>query len=79
MREIQNIHIGQCGNQIGAKFWEVISEEHGIDNSGNYIGTSDYQKHKLDVYYDEKSSNHYNARAILVDLEPGTIDSINRI
>lgn len=29
MREIVHIQAGQCGNQIGAKFWEVISDEHG--------------------------------------------------
>jgi hypothetical protein len=31
MRELVHIQGGQCGNQIGAKFWEVISDEHGID------------------------------------------------
>merc|ERR1711937_540361 len=36
MREIVHIQGGQCGNQIGAKFWEVISDEHGIDPSGSY-------------------------------------------
>ena len=30
MRELVAIQGGQCGNQIGAKFWEVISDEHGI-------------------------------------------------
>jgi hypothetical protein len=30
MRELVHIQGGQCGNQIGAKFWEVISDEHGI-------------------------------------------------
>jgi len=29
MREIVHIQGGQCGNQIGAKFWEVIADEHG--------------------------------------------------
>ena len=29
MREIVAIQAGQCGNQIGAKFWEVVSDEHG--------------------------------------------------
>ena len=32
MREIVHIQAGQCGNQIGAKFWEVISDEHGEIN-----------------------------------------------
>jgi hypothetical protein len=30
MREIVCIQAGQCGNQIGSKFWEVISDEHGV-------------------------------------------------
>ena len=30
MREIVHVQGGQCGNQIGAKFWEVVSDEHGI-------------------------------------------------
>jgi hypothetical protein len=25
---------GQCGNQVGAKFWELISDEHGVDPTG---------------------------------------------
>ena len=36
MREIVHIQAGQCGNQIGSKFWEVISDEHGIDPNGQY-------------------------------------------
>ena len=27
MREIVHIQGGQCGNQIGAKFWEVVSDD----------------------------------------------------
>ena len=27
MRELVHIQGGQCGNQIGAKFWEVINDE----------------------------------------------------
>ena len=27
MRELVHIQGGQCGNQIGAKFWEVIATE----------------------------------------------------
>ncbi|KAI2580304.1 TUBB3 isoform 8 [Pan troglodytes] len=55
MREIVHIQAGQCGNQIGAKFWEVISDEHGIDPSGNYVGDSDLQLERISVYYNEAS------------------------
>ena len=43
MREIVHIQAGQCGNQIGAKFWEVISDEHGIDPTETYHGDNDLQ------------------------------------
>ena len=76
MREIVHLQTGQCGNQIGAKFWEVISDEHGIDPSGAYVGNSDIQLERIDVYYNEASSRKYVPRAVLVDLEPGTMDAV---
>uniref|UniRef100_A0AAQ4PG39 Tubulin/FtsZ GTPase domain-containing protein n=1 Tax=Gasterosteus aculeatus aculeatus TaxID=481459 RepID=A0AAQ4PG39_GASAC len=76
MREIVHLQAGQCGNQIGAKFWEVISDEHGIDPSGTYHGDSDLQLERINVYYTEASGGKYVPRAVLVDLEPGTMDSV---
>uniref|UniRef100_A0AAQ4NW32 Tubulin beta chain n=1 Tax=Gasterosteus aculeatus aculeatus TaxID=481459 RepID=A0AAQ4NW32_GASAC len=76
MREIVHLQAGQCGNQIGAKFWEVISDEHGIDPTGSYQGDSDLQLERINVYYNEASGSKYVPRAILVDLEPGTMDSV---
>ncbi|KAJ3308015.1 hypothetical protein HDU76_004186 [Blyttiomyces sp. JEL0837] len=76
MREIIQIQAGQCGNQIGAKFWEVISDEHGIDPTGRYHGDNDMQLDKINVYFHEGIGGKYVPRNILVDLEPGTIDAI---
>lgn len=76
MREIVHIQAGQCGNQIGAKFWEIISDEHGIDATGAYHGDSDLQLERINVYYNEASGGKYVPRAVLVDLEPGTMDSV---
>ena len=67
---------GQCGNQIGAKFWEAISVEHGIDPTGTYQGDSDLQLERINVYFNEVSGGKYVPRAILMDLEPGTMDSV---
>ncbi|KAG6463781.1 tubulin beta chain [Manduca sexta] len=76
MREIVHVQAGQCGNQIGTKFWEIISDEHGIDTDGIFKGESDLQFERLNVYYNEASSGKYVPRAVLVDLEPGTMDSV---
>merc|ERR1712025_1540916 len=53
MREIVHLQAGQCGNQIGAKFWEIISDEHGIDPTGSYTGTSELQLERIEVYYNQ--------------------------
>jgi len=76
MREIVHLQVGQCGNQIGTKFWGVISEEHGLDGNGVYHGTDDKCLERINVYYNEANGGKYVPRAVLVDLEPGTMDAI---
>ncbi|XP_055588158.1 tubulin beta chain-like isoform X2 [Uranotaenia lowii] len=78
MREIVHLQAGQCGNQIGSKFWEIISDEHGIDPTGHYHGDNDLQLERIDVYYTEVNGSKYVPRAVLVDLEPGTMDSVRQ-
>ncbi|XP_013137996.1 PREDICTED: tubulin beta-4B chain-like [Papilio polytes] len=65
MREIVHLQAGQCGNQIGAKFWEIISEEHGIDPTGVYRGTSDLQLERISVYYNEASGKYHIAYKVI--------------
>jgi tubulin beta len=54
MREIITLQVGQCGNQIGYKFWESISLEHGIDTqTGFYTGSNEAQIAKSNVYFNQ--------------------------
>lgn len=76
MREIVHLQAGQCGNQIGAKFWEVMSAEHGINSSGIYEGDSQLQLDRIEVYFNQGQEGRYVPRAVLTDLEPGTMDAI---
>lgn len=55
-------HVGN-GNQIGAKFWESISDEHGIEGS-------DLQLERTNECYNEATGGKYVPRAALIDLEP---------
>jgi len=76
MREIVHIQAGQCGNQIGAKFWENMAVEHGINSDGDYVGENALQLERINVYFNEGMGGRYVPRAVLTDLEPGTMDSI---
>lgn len=53
----------------------MISDEHGIQPDGKYAGDSPLQLERINVYYTEASGGNYVPRAVLVDLEPGTMDS----
>lgn len=53
-----------------------MSEEHGITGDGQYVGTNDLQLERISVYYNEVESRKFVPRAVLVDLEPGTMDVI---
>lgn len=51
------IWILQSQKQTDAfQFWEVISDEHGIDPEGVYKGDTDLQLERINVYYNEASS-----------------------
>ncbi|KAF0987866.1 hypothetical protein HZS_5184 [Henneguya salminicola] len=86
MREIVHLQVGQCGNQIGSRFWEKICQEHSISNEGECTDSSQTGRDsRLGVYFTKASGiillsiyidTRYVPRAILVDLECGTGDAI---
>ncbi len=41
-----------------SQFWEVISDEHGIDPTGSYHGDNDLQLDRINVYYNEASGRN---------------------
>lgn len=76
MREIVHIQVGQCGNQLGVNFWEMICDEHAIDSEGNFRGFSPLQLDKLNVFFSCCNNGRYVPRAILVDLESSVLAAI---
>ena len=76
MREIVSVQAGQCGNQIGARFWQTLCSEHSIDPKGDYIGSKPEELERINVYFTEADGGRYVPRSVLVDLEPGVIDTI---
>jgi tubulin gamma len=75
-REIITLQVGQCGNQIGMEFWKLLCAEHGINQRGileEYAASGDDRK---DVFFYQADDEHYIPRALLLDLEPRVINSI---
>jgi tubulin beta len=76
VREIVTLQAGQCGNQVGSAFWELCSQEHGLDLNGAYQGDDDAQLERIGVFFKETSGGSYCPQSINFDLEPGVLDKI---
>jgi len=88
-REIIHVQVGQCGNQVGCAFWGAIVNEHCLDAQGKFNASNINDEdgdgipdelENIDVYFrgttQEKLEAKWVPRAVLVDLEPGTMDVI---
>ena len=75
-REIITLQVGQCGNQIGNEFWKMLCAEHGIRNDGILEDFAVNGQDKKDVFFYQADDDHYIPRALLIDLEPRVIHSI---
>lgn len=77
-RELITVQAGQCGNQVGAAFWEQLCREHGIAQDGTLeeFATEGAAGDRKDVFFYQADDEHYVPRAILVDLEPRVIQNV---
>ena len=71
------MQFGQCGNYMGAKFLEVLCDEHVIGGSGEYCGDNDAHLGRTNQRtYHEALGGKYVPRAVLLDLEPGIFGAV---
>jgi tubulin epsilon len=87
-RELITIQIGQCGNQIGTKFWELALKEFGqyqktdlyTESLSSFFRNVDTRggQRAMDIPYDKGRGKiaSLKARSIIVDMEEGVINQI---
>ena len=69
-------HIFPSISIVGDEFWKQLCLEHGISREGileEYATNGDDRK---DVFFYQADDEHYIPRAVLIDLEPRVINSI---
>lgn len=81
------VQVGQCGNQIGCRFWDLALREHAtVNKSGTYDDAMSSFFRNVDMRSDDpvdipqgRYSNKIRslkARAVLVDMEEGVVSEI---
>lgn len=85
-REIITIQVGQCGNQIGYGFWDLLLKEHAETNKtpifndalSSFFKNVDSKNGKLLHNGDAGYSQIQNlkARAVVVDMECGVVNHL---
>lgn len=86
-REIITIQVGQCGNQIGCRFWELALREHAAYNSrgryddalSTFFKNVDGRREPAEVLPVGDGTGPIRtlkARAVLVDMEEGVLHDL---
>lgn len=75
-REIITLQCGQCGNQIGVEFWKQLCNEHNINQEGILKNNNFLNEDRKDIFFYQADDEHFIPRALLFDLEPRVINSI---
>lgn len=68
MKEIITVQVGQCGNQIGWRFWDCVQAEHAAYGDSEAATT----------FFSRKRNDERRARALLVDMEEGVVSQLMR-
>ena len=81
------VQVGQCGNQIGSRFWDLALREHSQYNHNNVydeplstffhnVDTSHKQFREISLGNGRERIHTLKARAVLVDMEEGVVNSL---
>ncbi|XP_034053294.1 tubulin epsilon chain isoform X3 [Gymnodraco acuticeps] len=78
------VQVGQCGNQVGCRFWDLALREHAHVNKkglydealSSFFRNVDSSKCDGEAHFVGGRIQHLKARAVLVDMEEGVVNEI---
>jgi tubulin gamma len=65
-----------ASDTVGQQFWQQLCQEHGINKDGNLEDYATEGGDRKDVFFYQSDDTRYIPRAILLDLEPRVLNSI---
>ncbi|KAL1592851.1 gamma-tubulin [Paraconiothyrium brasiliense] len=68
--------VRQKVESVGQQFWQQLCQEHGINRDGNLEDFATEGGDRKDVFFYQSDDTRYIPRAILLDLEPRVLNSI---
>lgn len=74
MSEVVHVQVGQAGNRIGASYFNLLCEDHGLDSTGSLLSPN--PPSSLHKVFQETCKQTFQPRSLLIDLEPSTLDQI---
>ncbi|KAF1815629.1 tubulin-domain-containing protein [Eremomyces bilateralis CBS 781.70] len=73
---VNNEEMMRWSISLGSQFWQQLCQEHGISQDGNLEDFATEGGDRKDVFFYQSDDTRYIPRAILLDLEPRVINSI---
>lgn len=67
------LQVGQCGNQVGCRFWDLVLREHMLLEDASATDNAVWNFFRM-----AENGKEFRARAVMVDMEEGVINSILR-
>ncbi|ORC89485.1 epsilon tubulin [Trypanosoma theileri] len=79
-REVISIQVGQCGNQLGLKWWDVMLQEYKANSQFTDARDAlfDVQPSTDNIGGDGHKKNSLKARCVAIDMEEGVLRSMLR-
>jgi tubulin epsilon len=85
-RELITVQVGQCGNQVAMRFWDLALQEHARYNkSGIFDDSLSSFFRNVDTRYKDpidipvgKPISNLRARSVVIDMEEGVINNLLR-
>ena len=81
-REVVTVQVGQCGNQIGLRFWELAVKEHAsLGEKSRFLPSMSTFFRNVDSRSGEEFKSEgvqisrLKARAVLIDMEEGVVNA----